>query len=437
MEDAVDEGLFQRLFGRLVDARGAEVRALVFSFAYFFCLLACYYVLRPVRDAIGADAGSRNLSVLFTATFIVMLIASPIYGWLVGRMGRRRFVPLVYAFFALNILGFWLAAAAGLSPVAVDRVFFVWLSVFNLFAVSVFWSFMADLFRAEQAKRLFGFIAAGGSLGVLAGPALVSLLVERIGQINLLLIALALLVGAIGFALLVERDSPKLEERPEGDVKIGGNPFAGFAELFRSPYLAGIAFWVALLSFAGTMLYFAQADIVRQATDSEEARTRIFANIDFMVGLATIGVQLLLTGRTIKAWGVGVVAAILPLVFAIGFVVLGLWQSLVIVAAFQTVQRAANFAFSNIARENLFTAADREGRFKAKNVIDGVVFRGADAANGWIYSGLIGLGFGVSFIALASAPIMIVWLALALALGRTHERRTATSSGATPKGAST
>lgn len=431
----MESSLVQRLVGRLANARPAELRALLLSFAYFFCLLACYYVLRPIRETMAAAAGTSDLPWLFLATFITMLIAAPIYGYLVSRMGRRRFVPLVYHFFALNILMFWGAITWNIGAAWAGAAFFVWLSVFNLFAVSVFWSFMADLYEPEQAKRLFGFIAAGGSAGVLVGPAIVVAL-AGIGQANLLLIAFVLLELAVLFAVLVERGAPALEPEPEGDKAVGGNPFAGFHKILTTPYLAGIALWVALLSFAGTMLYFAQIDLVSAASDDANARTRIFASIDFAVGLGTIIVQLLITGRTIKAWGVGVVAAILPLVFLVGFALLGLWTSVVMVAAFQTIQRVANFAFSNVARETLFTAADREGRFKAKNIIDGVVFRGADAGNAWLYPAFGALGLGIAGIAFASAPIMVMWLVLALALGRAHRRKTESGAVET-KGAST
>ena len=419
--------LFQRLFGRVVNARPDEVRALILSFGYFFCLLACYYVLRPVRDAMGAAAGTTKLPWLFTATFIAMLVAAPIYGYLVARLGRRRFVPLVYHFFAANILLFWLAITFDVGAAWAGKAFFVWLSVFNLFAVSVFWSFMAALYNAEQAKRLFGFIAAGGSLGVLAGPALVVLTAERIGQVNLLLIAFVLLEAAVVFAGFVEKDSPVIEAKPEGAVAVGGNPFAGFLAIFRSPYLAGIALWVVLLSFAGTMLYFAQADLVAAASDDDEERTKMFAGIDLTVGLFTIAVQLLITGRMIKSLGVGVVAAVLPVMFLAGFLTLGAWPVLFAAVAFQTIQRVANFAFSNVARETLFTGAEREDRFKTKNIIDGVVFRGADAANGWLYPALGALGLGLSSIAFAAAPVMVFWLFLAIALGRMHAKRTASA----------
>ena len=250
----------QRWLSRLVAVRPDEMRALLWSFAYFFCLLASYYVLRPLRDEMGIAGGVRNLHWLFTATFFVMLAAVPIFGAVVARLPRRRFIPLVYHFFVANIAIFWVLLTLDVEKQLVARVFFVWISVFNLFAVSVFWSFMADLFRSDQGKRLFGFIAAGGSAGALAGPALTVWLAGPLGPVNLLIVAAVLLEAAVLCAHRLERAVPQAhatrEGRPEVQAPIGGKWFAGFALLLRSPYLAGIALWVLLLSLAGTFLYF-------------------------------------------------------------------------------------------------------------------------------------------------------------------------------------
>jgi len=417
--------------GRVVNARPGEVRALLWSFAYFFSLLAGYYVLRPVRDEMGLAGGIKFLPWLFTATFFVMLAVLPLFGALVARLPRRRFIPIVYRFFGVNIVLFWLMLTFGVAMKQTAMVFFVWISVFNLFAVSVFWSFMADLYASEQGKRLYGFIAAGGSLGALLGPLLATLLAEPIGRANLLLIAALLLEAATFCAMRLETAAAELKQdaAPEAagakppDAALGGGWIDGIGMILRSPYLAGIALWVALLSLAGTFLYFQQAGIVAALTDDPNRRTAIFARIDLAVSLLTIGVQFFATGKLIKRFGAGPAAAFLPFVFCAGFLALALTPMLWVVIAFQAVQRAANFAISNPAREVLFTVLDREEKYKAKYVIDNVVFRGGDAASGWLYNALRGAGLDPGTVSLATVPVAAAWLALALLLGRAHEKR--------------
>jgi AAA family ATP:ADP antiporter len=430
--------LLQRWLGRAVEVRPVELKALLWSFAYFFCLLAGYYVLRPLRDEMGIAGGVRNLQWLFTATFVAMLAAVPVFGAMVARLPRHRFIPLIYHFFVANIAIFWLLLTFDVGKVHVARVFFVWISVFNLFAVSVFWSFMADLFGSEQGKRLFGFIAAGGSAGALLGPALTVGLAVTLGPVNLLIVAALFLELAVLCAHLLElaapagepavpaaAQAPAIETAAAGPQHgaLGGGWLAGIAMLLRSPYLAGIALWVALLSLAGTFLYFQQANIVAAASDDPAVRTRIFAGIDLAIGILTIIVQFFATGRLISRFGVGRAAAALPLVFALGFAALAAAPMLIAVIAFQAIQRTANFAISNPAREILFTVLEREEKYKAKNVIDIVVFRGADALSGWLFAALRGAGLELSAISLATVPLAGLWLVLALALGRAQERR--------------
>jgi AAA family ATP:ADP antiporter len=430
MTEAADDRL-HRWLARVVVVRPGEVRALCWSFAYFFCLLAGYYVLRPLRDEMGIAGGVRNLPWLFTATFVVMLAVVPVFGALVAKLPRRLFIPLVYHFFVANIAIFWLLLTLDIGKLHVARVFFVWISVFNLFAVSVFWSFMADLYASEQGKRLFGFIAAGGSAGALLGPVMTIGLAVPLGPVNLLIVAALLLEAAVLCAARLEVAAPALKvespaapapsaAKPEA-AAMGGGWLAGIAMVLRSRYLAGIALWVALLSLAGTFLYFQQASIVAAASDDPAVRTRIFATIDLAIGLLTLLVQLAATGRLIQRFGVGPAAALLPLVFCFGFVALWIAPALWVVVAFQAAQRAANFAISNPAREVLFTAAGREEKYKAKNVIDLVVFRGGDAVSGWLFAALRGLGLDAGAISLATVPVTAAWLGLALALGKRQE----------------
>lgn len=433
------ETLLQRWLGRTVAARPTEMRAALWSFAYFFCLLAGYYVLRPLRDEMGIAGGVRNLQWLFTATFVAMLAAVPVYGAVVARLPRRRFIPLVYHFFVLNIAIFWLLLSFDVGRVQVARVFFVWISVFNLFAVSVFWSFMADIYDSEQGKRLFGFIAAGGSAGALVGPTITVWLAKPLGPINLLIVAALLLEAAVLCAYRLERAAPAhaapksvpaeaspaaAEPRKDGPKDgMGGGALSGIALLLRSPYLGGIASWVFLLSLAGTFLYFQQANIVRAASDDPAVRTRIFASIDLVVGILTVLVQCAATGRLIVRFGVGPAAAFLPLVFGIGFAVLAAAPALLVVIGFQAVQRTANFAISNPAREILFTVVDREEKYKAKNVVDTVVFRASDAITGWLFATLRSSGLELTTISAITVPLAALWLVLALALGRAQAGR--------------
>jgi ATP:ADP antiporter, AAA family len=401
--------------------RPEEVRALLWSFAYFFCMLASYYILRPLRDEMGVAGGVRNLQWLFTATFVTMLAAVPLYGALVARLPRRRFIPFVYHLFAANLAIFWVLLVLDYERQTVARVFFVWISVFNLFAVSVFWSFMADLYTSDQAKRLYGFIAAGGSAGALTGPALTVFFVERIGAANMLILALVLLEIAVLCATRLEVKDPV----PRKAESIGGGVLDGVVMVLRSPYVAGILLWVSLLSIAATFLYFEQAAIVAKASDDPAVRTRIFATVDLAVGLLTLAVQVFVTGKLIARFGVGPALALLPLVFAAGFALLAAAPLLAVVIAFQALQRTANFAISNPAREALFTVLARDEKYKAKNVIDVVAVRGADALGGWFFTGLRSLGLEIRGIALVAIALAAAVFALSVALGRAQERRSA------------
>ena len=397
---------------------------MLWSFTYFFCLLAGYYILRPLRDEMGVAGGVRNLQWLFTATFVVMLAAVPVYGALVARVRRRVFIPLVYHFFVVNLAIFWVLLTLGVERQTVARVFFVWISVFVLFAVSVFWSFMADVWRSEQGKRLYGFIAAGGSAGALAGPAITIGLAGTIGAVNLLIIAALLLEAAVLCAARLETATHEDEKQPEA-APTGGGAIDGILMVLRSPYIAGITLWVGLLSIAATFLYFEQAAIIAAASEDPAVRTRIFATVDLTVGLLTLALQFVATGKLIARFGVGPALALLPLVFAVGFVVLAAAPVLAVVIAFQALQRTANFAISNPAREVLFTVVERDEKYKAKNVIDIVVVRGADAAGGWMFAALRSLGMELRATAVAAIAIAAVCFAISIALGRAQENRAA------------
>jgi AAA family ATP:ADP antiporter len=431
-------GAGQRLVAlaeRAVNVREDEVKALFWAFGYFFCLLTSYYILRPLRDEMGVRSGVENLQWLFSGTFFVMLLAAPVFGAVVSRYSRRRFIPWVYRFFVFNILIFFAMLTLGWAELQVARVFFVWVSVYNLFVVTVFWGFMADLFSNAQGKRLFGFIAAGGSAGALLGPALTASLAVPLGPVNLLLISAVFLELAVWCVRGLLR-SPQAEAAgavpgpgvaltgdgaSRNDAVIGGGFLDGLVAIACSRYLAMIFLHIVLLSTTATFLYFQQASLVAAATQDTGERTQIFALIDLAAALLTIGVQFVLTGRLILRFGVGAALSFLPLVTLLGFLILALSPVLAVVVVFQTVKRAAEFAISNPAREILFTVVPREQKYKSKSFLDTAVLRGADMASGWSYHGLRGFGLDRSVIAAVTVPLAALWMAVTLAIGRRQE----------------
>jgi ATP:ADP antiporter, AAA family len=312
---------------------------------------------------------------------------------------------------------------AGVANVTVARIFFVWVSVFNLFAVAVFWSFMADLFNAEQAKRLFGFIGAGGTAGALLGPLITIGLSVPLGPANLLIVAMVLLELAVLCVHRLERTANARKDAPPRDVRLGGSAFAGLTEVFASPYLLGVAIWVSLMSFGATILYFAQANLVATAVHGAGAQTRIFASMDLAVSILTLITQIFATGRLLNRFGTGPNAAALPAVYVAGFAVLAAITSLAVIMVFQVAQRWMNFAIANPARQVFFTVMEREEKYKAKNVIDVVIYRGSDALYGWVFDSLQALGLKLGAITLCALPVVAAWLVLSTALGRIQERR--------------
>ena len=397
---------------RLLRAEPHELPALAWAFGYFFLLLAAYYVLRPVRDAMAVQAGAGQLQWLFTATFAAMLALVPAYGWLCARLPRAKFLPLVYGFFILNLIGFYFFP----DPV----VFFVWLSVFNLFAVSVFWSLMADLFDAAQAARLFGAIAAGGSCGAIAGPALTAGAATTLGASNLLLLsALLLFLALLAMLRLLAwgRKYPRKGE-PSAEQPLGGSVLAGLRAALSSPYLLGICAWLFCYTVLSTSLYFQQVEIVGKAFPDAMERTRFFAITDLAVNSLALIVQIAFTARLHARLGSGWMLALMPLVSIAGFAALGAAPTLAVLLAVGITRRAGEFAISKPVREALYTVVPREDRYKAKSFIDTVVYRGGDAASGWLFGLLRGAGLGLSGLAFAAIPIAGAWLAVSFWLGR-------------------
>ena len=428
----------QRWVSWAMPATPQERAAALWSFAYFFTLLAGYYVLRPLRDQMGIAGGVKNLPWLFTATFVTLIVAQPLYGALVARLPRARFIPIVYHFFVANIVLFWLLLTLGIAPVIVARVFFVWVSVFNLFAVTVFWSFMADLFTAEQGKRLFGFIGAGGTAGGLLGPVITIGLSAPLGAVNLLFAAAVLLELAVFCVLRLER-AATAQATASGGVDagpqpVGGSAFAALPEVLRSPYLIGVGAWVSLLSFCATIIYFEQANIVSAVVHDRNTQTQLFASIDLAVNLLSLATQVFVTGQLLKRFGSGLSAGALPAVYIVGFAALFLAPTLAVVVTVQVVQRWMNFAVANPARQVFFTVLGRAEKYKAKNLIDVVVYRGSDALYGWIFDSLQALGLKLGAIALIACPVAAAWLVLSAILGRAQERRAVLAEASAAKG---
>ncbi len=417
------------LLARVVDVRPGELRAVLMAFAYFFFVLSGYFILRPIRDTVAAASGVRQLPWLFAGTLAAMLICNPLFSALVVRFPVRRFIPITYHFFIANLLAFFVImrmappVAGSIGTVWVGRSFFVWTSVFNLFVVSVFWCFMADIFRSGQGKRLFGFIGVGGTLGAIVGSGLTAVLADRIGTVNLLLVSAALLECAVltvtFFPVPDERgDDVAVGAAALDRAPIGGSAWAGFSRVVSSPYLAGIAVFLVLYTIGNTILYFQQSDIVGRYYATAHARTTVLAEIDFTVQALTIVVELFLTGRVIRWIGLTATLAFLPVLTMVGFGVLGVLPVFATLVVFLVLRRASNYSLTNPAMEVLYTVVPREDKYKAKAFIDTFVYRGGDQIAAWTYAGLSAVGLGLTGIAFAAVPMAAVWLMLGLWLGR-------------------
>ena len=413
---------------RMVAVEEHEVRPMLLAALYYFLLLASYFVIRPIRDEMGIAGGVRNLPWLFLGTLLGMLLVHPLFTALVSRLPRRLFIPLSYTFFAVNLVAFWLlfqtiSEGAGIWA---GRVFFVWTSVFNLFVVSIFWSLMADLFRPAQAKRLFGFVAVGGTVGAVVGSSVTAFLAARVGPTSLLLVSAAIL----GLATLVARQLMSTVSRsrvdndplrpPTAQIEqpVGGGVLDGIRTVFASNYLLGIVGYMLLYTITATFLYFQQAEIVEASFTDRAARTVFFARIDLAVNSLTAITQIFLTGRIVNRIGVALSLATLPLVCILGFAALGVTPTLIAIAVFQVLRRTSNYAIARPCREMLYTVLPLSAKYKAKNFIDTFVYRLGDQVGAWSYTGLGALGFGAAAISLVAAPLAAVWLVIGLWLGR-------------------
>jgi len=415
-----------RLLRRLIDVTPAELPALGWCWLYIFSVLASYYILRPIRDQMGVAGGVNNLPWLFTGTLIAMLVLNVPFSALVKLLPRRQFISLSYRFFAVTILAFGAALhwATPEQTVWVGRFFFIWTSVFNLFVVSIFWSMVVDIFSSEQGKRLFGFIAAGATLGAILGSSVTASLAKLV-QPAVLLIGAALLLEVATFCVRrLSTLSARMSDRPHREREeepIGGGVMAGFVDALRSPYLLNTAIFLLLYAVTSTFLYFSQASIVSESFTSRGAQTTFFATIDLTVNSITLVFQVFLTGRLVRWLGVALSLALLPAVSMLGFGALYVLPTLAAVATFQVVRRAGNFALTQPARQVLYTVVSREDRYKAKNFIDTAVYRAGDQVGAWSYA-LIGMaGWGIKEAGVVSVALSALWLVNSLWLGWRQE----------------
>lgn len=414
--EAPSDGVISRLFG----TRGHELPAVLAGFALFFLLFTSYFMLRPVRETFGIASGVENLQYLYIGTFLGSLIVVPLYGWLGRRVPRRTLMPATYFFSALVLCGFAVSLHLDPDNMWAARGFYVWLSVMNLFVISIAWSLMADVFATDQGRRLFGQIAAGASLGGLTGPILSGLLVAPLGHAGLLFLSVALLLATLPFGWWLlgwrDRHGRPDDARPPEEV-IGGSIWAGLVLIWRTPWLLAISSFVILLTSATTFLYFEQARIVEATFPDHTAQTQVFSAIDATVQALTILLQVFATGQLAKRLGVTVLLTAVPVVMMFGFGLLALAATFPILAGVMIARRVGEYAFVRVGREMLFTRVDAETKYKAKNAIDTFVYRGGDVLSAFANTGLVAAGSS-ALAAIGGMVIALLWALLGYRIGR-------------------
>jgi ATP:ADP antiporter, AAA family len=403
----------------------SEAAGVVPAIQMFFLLFASYFMLRPVRETMGLVGGVDNIPWLFTATFVATLACLPLFGWLASKVPRRSIQRWTYIFFSINLLLFAAGFRFAAEHVGLARTFYVWLSVFNFISISVAWSLLADLFVMNDAKRMFGLMASGASLGGLVGPLIGALLVASIGHSGLILISAALLLLAIlsGERVQAWRDSqPQATAVSDERIRaLGGSPWAGAAAVMRSPYLLGIAAFVVLLASVTTFLYLEQARLIDLSFSDRIRQTQVFASIDIVVQTLAILAQIFLTGRLVERLGLRVLLVVLPLVVAAGFIWLAMAPVFAVFVVVMVVRRAGEYALVRPGREMLFTRISPEAKYKAKNFIDTTVYRGSDAVSSWIKAGVDLMGQHPAVVAILGAAVALVWAATGNSLARQAE----------------
>ncbi|ARU93751.1 NTP/NDP exchange transporter [Tatumella citrea] len=415
-------------FLKFLNIRPEEWRPLLWCIAYIFFLLCAYYILRPVRDTLGIEGGVHNLQWLFTATLICMLVLNLPFSALSQSIPRQRLIPITYRFFLSNLLIFaglmaWLPSG---ERVWVGRVFFVWVSVFNLYVVSVFWVLVADIFSTERARRLFALMAAGATAGAIGGSLLTTVFARLLNTTGLILFSAILLECAVFCVGRLIRHSAGLSgfseshstHEVEEDKPLGGSVFSGITHTFRSAYLRNICLYMLLFSVTSTLLYFRQAELVRHAFSSEDSRTTFFATTDLAVNILTLITQVFITSRLLNRYGIALVLCFLPVLTIAGFMALSVWPALWTVMLFSILRRAGNFALARPAREVLFTVLQREDKYKAKSFIDTAVYRAGDQVGAWSWAAMGAVGLAAGMLAWVAVPLSVIWWINSVWLGR-------------------
>ena len=429
----------EKLLKNLMQVEAREVRVLAASFLFFFLLMAAYYILRPVRDAMSSDWSDAELSWLWTLNFFISAAAVLLYGIAVSRVDFKKLVPAIYIFFASSFLIFYFATHWFDDTRLVDKAFYVWVSFFALFHVSVFWSFMSDIYTRNQSKRLFGIIGAGASIGAVVGPSIPIFFSERIGVYNLLLLASLILLLIIPVIAYLERarqiPSGQFNDQsdPNSIKSIGGNFFNGFVDFFNNRFLLTIGLFILLYTLMSSFVYFELKNIM---VDYDRAtRAQYWGAMDLIVNSLAIFTALFATGRLTTKCGMAVTLALVPALLVFGWLAVAAIPGLAILIALQVIRRAGNYAITRPGREILFTGVPRETRFKTKPVIDIVVYRGGDVLAGWTYTALAqGIGLGLGSIAFIAATLALIWAIVGAKLGFHHDREKESKSPTTETG---
>jgi AAA family ATP:ADP antiporter len=423
MKQEAHQSMLGRLIGRVALVEKHEMPAVIAAFLLFFFVLGGYFCVRPVRETVGTILGRNRVADLYLWTWVGSIVIIPLFGWLVARLKRSVFLPLIYGFVAVSLVVIGIILRANEGSIAVGQFFYVFISILSLFLTSVFWAFLLELFDSGQAKRLFGVIAAGGTAGALAGPGITYLTVSRLGNSGVLFVGATMFVVAIIcqqslLKIWKARRAAGQEDRP-----IGGNPFAGFWLVLRSPYLLAIALFVVLLASANTFLYFEQLRLVKITFADTQERTKVFAALDWIVQGLTIVCQLFLTGRIASRLGLTVLLAIVPVIMIFGFLSLAAAGTFAVLAVVFVLRRVGEYAFVRPGREILFSRVDNETKYKAKNVIDVPVYRASDALTAQVSTALEGGALGPTTVALIGAGVAAVWAINGWCLGRRSETR--------------
>ena len=403
-----------------------EIKAVIFSFLFVVVLMSAYYILRPVRDAMASDWTDAEVSWLWTLNFFISTAIVALYGSMVSKFRFRLLVPTMYGIFAISFIIFYALGSVFEDRTVIDKSFYVWVSVFSLFHISVFWTFMSELFSKEQSGRLFGIIAVGASVGGLIGPSITAFFSVSLGADNLMLIASMMLLIPIPIIFYLQSLKSKelnneVLDIPDSNQSIGGNPLAGFKMFFSNPYLLSIGLFIFLYTGISSFVYFELKNLLSDFSRSE--RSVIWAQMDLAVNILAISTGLFATGRIVTKFGMPATIAMVPIMICIGLLVLAISPLLGVVMVLQIIRRAGNYAVTRPAREMLFTLVNQETRFKAKPVIDIVAYRGGDMLTAWLFTGLTqGLGLGLASVAAVGAGIASLWALVGIYLGKWFDR---------------